>query len=430
MYQQFEKHIHLFNNKTIFLAVSGGVDSMVLSHLLSHFSIKHTLLHCNFQLRGQDSDLDEIFIKNYAKSNQLKVNTTKFKTKEYASQHKLTIQEAARNLRYNWFKTFLTQKKSILLTAHHLDDSIETFFINILRGTGLKGLTGIPNHENHIIRPLLDFNKKQIIDFAETQNIEFREDSSNDSDNYLRNKLRHHIIPEIKNLTQNLDAKMLTLFDDLKQTNQWIEQSIKEIKIALETNYQIDIIRLNDYPVFLWYKIFSKFGLNRKQNSELIKLINGKTGSIFKTKNYNILKNRTEIIVQKKNTNTEININIESENEVLVLNNQKFIVNQLKNEIKPDFTNNIAYLDFDKVSFPLQIRNWRKGDKINPFGMKGSKLISDVFVDKKINQFQKSNQLVILSKNQIIWMVDTVISNAFSIDPDTKFVLKIEHIKY
>ena len=430
MYSQFKEHIQHFKTKTIFLAISGGVDSMVLSHLLSHYSIKHTLLHCNFQLREQASDLDELFIKNYAKSNNIEVNTINFNTKDYATQHKLTIQEAARNLRYDWFKTFLTDEESVLLTAHHLDDSIETFFINLLRGTGLKGLTGIPNHENQIIRPLLSFTKTQIIDFAKTQNIQFREDSSNESDNYLRNKLRHHIIPEFKNLTQNIDNKMITLFEELKQSNHWIEKSIKNVKTELESNHKISITKLSNYPEFLWHKIFSNFGLSRKQNPELIKLANGKTGAILKIQDYNILKNRTEILVQKSQPDSEIDIKIETKNEILELRRQKFIVSQLKNDIKPNFKNSIAFLDYDKLTFPLQIRDWQKGDKIRPLGMHGNKLISDAFVDKKINKFQKESQLVILSKNQIIWMVDVMISNAFAIDNNTKSILKIEHIKY
>ena len=434
MYKAFEQYLKsntTLKNKILFLAISGGVDSMVLSHLLTHFNIPHTLLHCNFQLRGQESEEDEQFIIQYAKANQLPFETIKFDTKTYSQTNKLNTQEAARELRHNWFKSFLKTDQSYLLTAHHLDDSIETFFINLLRGTGLKGLTGISTNKNNIIRPLLGFKKSEIIDFANQNNIQFREDKSNASDNYLRNKLRHHIIPNLKELTGNFEGKMSTLFEDLSASSQFIDATFLDLKNQIKSNQRLNIEVLNTIPESLWHQLFSDFGLSRKHNSELIKLVYGNSGAIMTFNSYRFLKDRHQIIISnntKPKTNSKLSI---SKNDSIVkLGQSELKISTIPYSSTLDFKPNIAYLNADKLVFPLEIRTWQQGDKIQPLGMQGSKLISDVLTDKKINQFDKENQYVITSNQNIIWLVDLMISNAFAIDDKTKSILKIEHIKY
>ena len=400
---------------------------MVLSYLLQHSNIKHTLLHCNFNLRSQDSIDDEQFIIDYAIKNNIEYETISFNTKLESEKRKLNTQECARILRYDWFKTFLkTDNNSILLTAHHLDDSIETFFINTLRGTGLKGLSGIPNGKHKIYRPLLSFTKKEIKTFANTNSIQFREDISNQSDNYLRNKLRHHLIPEFKNLTENLETKMTTMFDELNQTQQFIEAYIENFKS--KNNFTIENIQT--VPEFMWHKLFSEFGVTRKNNGEIVKLINSQTGATFITVTHKLLKNRTEIIISDAKNTLKINQQIKADVESIEIYETRLTFEITSETKNINFCNTTAYLDFDKLNFPLQIRNWQQGDKIQPLGMKnGSKLISDVLINKKVNQFNKSKQLVITSNNTIVWLVDLMVSEQFALSKHTKKIFKINILK-
>ena len=248
---KFIKHFNQtidIKNVTVYLAISGGVDSMVLSKLLSILKIKHTLLHCNFNLRRHESDEDEAFLLDYANKNNIKLQVKHFDTSNIAKQQKLTIQECARNLRYDWFNTYLNEANSILLTAHHLDDSIETFFINILRGTGLKGISGIGSGKNKIFRPLLPFSKEEVKNYAIENQIAFREDSSNKSDNYLRNDLRHNFVPQFKSLTTSLNAKMASLFDELTETELFISSITQKYKTDLNINSKILIDQINELP--------------------------------------------------------------------------------------------------------------------------------------------------------------------------------------
>lgn len=416
-------------NSEVYLAISGGVDSVVLSTLLSKFKINHTLLHCNFKLRKEESNEDENFVIAHAKKHHLKCHIKSFDTKKIATELKLTTQECARKLRYDWFDTFLSQKKSILLTAHHLDDSIETFFINLLRGTGLKGLTGINNGQNNIYRPLLRFNKLEILAYARENEIAYREDSSNSSDAYLRNKLRHHFIPNLKSIGHGFDTKMSTLLNELKNTEDFIASFINPLKSKIESENQIEISDLEVIPKFMWYKLFVRFGLTRNHNEELIKLSRSITGSVFESKTHTLLNNRGTLIISKSIKHESINILIQSNQRKTILPGSELRINLINETETPKFSSNVAFLDADKIKWPLTIRNWAIGDKIIPFGFNQKKLVSKVLKDKKLNQFQKENQFVIESDSEIIWVVDLMISNPFSIQKTTKRIIKIEHIQ-
>ena len=433
MYKQFliefEK-LNIDKDVRIYLAISGGTDSMVLSHLLHYHGIEHTLLHCNFQLRGKESGEDELFVQNYAQINNIEFISTSFETKIIAKEENLSIQECARNLRYSWFSSFLKKEQSILLTAHHLDDSIETFFINLLRGTGIKGLTGIPNGKNKIFRPLLSFDKKEIKSFIEQNNIKYREDSSNSSDNYLRNNLRHHFIPEFKKLTTNFESKISTLFDELTETNNFIELFLAPFQTSLHSEGKISKTDLQKIPQFMWHRLFSTFGIIRKNNIELIKLVNSKNGSIFETRTHTLLNNRGFLFLSVKQSKSITNIKIDENLNDISISNHTFKFEIITNLKRIKFAKNVAFLDYDKIAFPLTLRHWQQGDRIQPLGMKGSKIISDILINNKLNRFEKELQTIFESNNKIIWLTDLVISNQFSIVDTTKKVLKIEHIQY
>jgi tRNA(Ile)-lysidine synthase len=434
MYKQFQiefDKLKINPDTTIYVAISGGVDSIVLSHLLTSIKRKHLLLHCNFNLRGEEANQDESFLKEYASDNNIEIKTTSFNTKLTAQEENLSIQECARNLRYNWFFTFVNNENSILMTAHHLDDSIETFFINILRGTGLKGISGIPNGKNKIYRPLLSFGKKDILDFATDNNILFREDSSNSSDNYLRNNLRHHFIPEFKKLTGDFEQKISTMFTELEETNNFIEDYLSPIKELMISENKILKSSLLKIPQFMWHRLFSILGLSRKHNSELIKLVNSSIGSEFKSTTHRLLNDRDYLIISKTdNINPDFSIIVNENLQDIVVFNHQFKFQKTLNLAFDKHEKNKAFLDLDKVSFPIIIRKWKNGDKIQPLGMIGKKLISDILINHKLNKFDKEAQTVIECGGKIVWLTDLVISNSFSITKNTKNVLKIEHIQY
>jgi tRNA(Ile)-lysidine synthase len=428
MYTKFQNQLNFNLDSKIYLAISGGIDSMVLSHLLHYFNIEHTLLHCNFNLRAEASNKDEQFIIDYAKSKHIKHHTISFDTKSESVLRKLNTQECARVLRYDWFNTFLAKDdNSILLTAHHLDDSIETFFINTLRGTGLTGLSGIANGKNKIYRPLLKFTKSEIIAFSDSENINFRADESNKSDNYLRNKLRHHIVPELKELSVNLTEKMDTMMTELNAIDLFISDFIHSFKS--EHNFNIE--KINTLPEFMWYKLFTDCGVSRKNNFEIIKLIKSHTGSTYKTATHTLLKDRTELFISKNEVLLPINLQVEVNTTVVEVYDGQLVFEQINDIDSIVFNNNSAYLDFETLAFPLTIRNWQQGDKIQPLGMKNrSKLISDVLINKKINNFKKEKQLVIQSNNKTVWLVDLMVSEKFALSKKTKIAFKISSIKY
>ena len=433
MYKTFKLEIEkigINSNTEIFLAISGGIDSMVLSDLLIQSGISHTLLHCNFKLRDTESDYDEEFIRQHAKKNKLDYHINCFDTNEKANELKLTTQECARKLRYDWFFTYLNNENSILLTAHHLDDSIETFLINLLRGTGLKGLTGINSGDRQIYRPLLPFSKVEIHEFALKNNIIYREDSSNLSNNYLRNKLRHQLIPNLKSLSENFDSKISTLFTELKETDVFIENYLAAQKLTLNKTKQIRISDLNHIPQFMWHRLFSEFGLSRIHRLELVKLTKSITGSIFNSSTHILLKDRENIIIKAASKIDDILILIKSVESNIKLKNSELKLNEIVKGQKRNFRSNCAYLDLDKISWPMTLRNYRNGDKMVPFGLKGNKLISKILKDKKLNKFQKERQYVIESNGKVIWLLDLVISNQFSITEETSRIIKIEHIQY
>jgi tRNA(Ile)-lysidine synthase len=421
---------HQLKTKTIYLAVSGGIDSMVLTSCLLQLKVKHTLLHCNFKLRGNESDTDEVFVKNYAKQNNINCVTTSFDTKSYCEKHHLTTQEGARELRYNWFSTFLDDSNSVLLTAHHLDDQIETFFINLLRGTGLKGLTGIPNSKNNIYRPLLTFFKQQIIDFATTNQIKFREDQSNQSDNYLRNRLRHHFIPVLKNETESLDTKMKTLFNELSEIDDFHSLLIREIKEQLDQNLSVNMSKIDKLPGFMLVKLFETYNLTRKKIPELRKLFNSKNNSILVTLTHTLLKNKDQIIIKLNDENNIIKpIGINELPARVIIDDGSIQFSLTTPKTNYNFETNNAHIDFEKVKMPLKIRVWEKGDRIQPLGMKNTKLVSDVLKDKKMTKFDKDNQMVIESNGEIIWLVNLMVSEKCKLSNHTKHVLFIEYFK-
>jgi len=417
----------------LYLAISGGKDSITLSHLLLKSNIQHTLLHCNFKLRGKESDEDEIFLSDYAKKNKLEFHVNHFDTNQIAADQKLTIQECARKLRYDWFRTFLDENEnSYLLTAHHLDDSIETFFINLFRGTGFRGLSGIPVFVNKIVRPLSDFTSDEIYQYLGANQIEYRKDSSNIENNYLRNKIRNTFLPSVLEMEPEFQSKMAILFDEMTQLKNLVENEVDKFKSTSEKSENNKLIyelnEIKNLQPFFREQVFRSTGIYRKNEPEFSKFLTAETGAQFYTDSHHFLIDRSNLVViPKANSHHDLFALIHSLPLTASCGNQTISFSK-----KSDFelvknNSTIQQLDSAEIILPLTIRKWQPSDKIQPLGMTGKKLISDILIDKKVDRFDKENCLVLFdAENKMLCLIGFVVDERFKITSNTKEIIEIK----
>lgn len=433
MLQKLQNHINntlpFLKGKKILLAVSGGIDSMVLVDLFSKLDFEIGIAHCNFQLRGEESNEDENFVNTQSEKYGIKHHIKHFKTNDYAKTHKLSIQQSARDLRYNWFNELLERESyDYLLTAHHLDDSLETFLINFTRGTGIEGLTGIPEVNGNIVRPLLIFSRDEIENYAKANKIEWREDSSNASDKYFRNKIRHHVVPILKELNPSLLESFENTIKNIYGTNTLVKDalntSFKEIatKKNNETYFDIEkLIQLENYKSYL-YEWLKPFGFSDWQS--IHELIHSQSGKQVFSESYRLLKDRNQLILSKTeiNNNEDFFLINEGENSIvkpinLSICNQSYISQS---------TNSCIFVDKEKLKFPLKIRKWLEGDYFYPSGMQGKKKVSKYFKDEKFSLIDKENTWLLCSNNEIIWIINHRADQRFLANNNTQQILKIE----
>lgn len=434
MLAKLQKHItHDFpflEQKKLFLAVSGGLDSMVLVHLFQQLDFEIAILHCNFQLRGLESFGDQNFIQNYAQENNIPIFITQFDTTAFAKDYKLSTQVAARELRYSWFYEQLEANNfDYLLTAHHADDTIETFLINLTRGTGLEGLTGIPKQNDKVIRPLLCFTRQEIEDYAKENKIEWREDSSNASDKYLRNKIRHHLIPILKELNPNFmdsfqntqnylqDAQMLVEDASIMVYQQVAKQ--EEEAIFFDLN---QLKKLPNYKSYL-YQWLNEFGFTAWD--DIYDLVDSQSGKQVFSAEFRLLKDRDFLILSPLHT-----IDEQEEYHIDSLQNQINIPLNLSFSKVTDISigsNTTIFVDEDTLQFPLVLRHWKEGDSFQPFGMNGkSKKVSKLFKDEKLSLIDKENVWLLCSGTEIVWIIGMRQDDRFRITNTTKNLLKIQ----
>ncbi len=416
------------------LAFSGGVDSVVLADLLHKAGYQIELAHCNFQLRGKEATDDTAFCKTYAESISVPFHVIYFDTKDYAAEHKLSIQMAARDLRYNWFKK-LKQEHSFdyILTAHHASDNVETLLVNLIRGTGIRGLQGIPEQQNFMVRPLLFATKDEIREYALKQKLTYREDSSNQEVKYKRNFIRHQIIPGLKILNPSIEETIHTSIQFFKQSSEIIAEyaQLKYDSICHEKNNQlfIDINLLNNEKqketlLFEWLYNKQFKTTQIEQLSEAL-LIENHTGKQFSTATHELVIDRKYIIVQpidKEIFPKEFIINSIDDIKHLPIKLQfeettKSEFSSNKNEITITYQDNL---------FPLTLRRWKNGDKFKPFGMDGFKKLSDFFKDHKLSLFEKENVWILENNEHIIWVVGYRMDDRCRILPGTTLVMKIK----
>lgn len=421
---KYIKEYSLFSKENkLLVAVSGGADSITLIHLLYNNSFTFDVAHCNFGLRGKESDKDENFVRKLAKKYGVQFYSKKFDAKIEFKNKKESIQMIARDLRYNWFeKTRRLIKADFILTAHQKDDDIETFFFNLIRGTGIRGLLGIPRINNRIIRPLLFSHKKDIVEYINLHALRFREDSSNKSKKYLRNKIRHNLIPVIMTINSGFTKTFIKekkIFEGFYQIFQEELEKVRETIIIKHNNY-IEIPlnklkKLNPLNIYL-YDLLLPFGFS--QTEEIISAISGESGKQFYSKTHRIVIDRETLIISpnisKQESSYTINKDCKNIKEPISL---EF---KVTNQIQITSSDNIANLDFDKLQFPLILRTWKKGDKFMPLGMNRNKKLSDFFIDNKISIIQKESIWILFSNNEVVWIIGHRIDNRFKISQETK----------
>lgn len=440
LFEKFKENITRLGliqpNEKVLLTVSGGIDSISLFNLFIETKIDFAVAHCNFQLRGAESDGDQQFVENLAAQHSIACYTIKFNTKEYAAENRISIQMAARDLRYNWFGKIASENGyNKIATAHNLNDVVETFFINLTRGTGLKGLTGIKPINGKIIRPLLFASRKEIEEYSREKEIRYREDSSNAETKYLRNAIRHKIIPEFEKLNPSflqsvIHASTITgeanlIFENYSET---IKNKLLQFKDGLT---YINIARLKEHKISpeFFFEIIREFGFSFDTVVKIIENLDSQPGLSFYSEKYQLIKDRKELII-KQLTPTE-------SKEYFIDRETNFIEIPINAEIlrfknSTDFTIQkdkcYAAFDLDKLTFPLKLRKWHEGDFFYPFGGNGRKKISDYFTDHKFNLFDKENTWLLVSGCDILWIVGHRTDNRYRISEKTKEIIQFKLI--
>jgi tRNA(Ile)-lysidine synthase len=423
--QQFisEKSLFIREEKLI-LGISGGADSVCLMHVFLELGYSFELAHCNFNLRGEESDADEYFVKDLAKEHQLKVHIKQFDTLVYAAENKISTQMAARDLRYAWFeKLRIKSNAKYLAIAHHANDDVETFFINLVRGSGLKGFLGIKEKNNAIVRPLLSVSRLEIEQYLKDRGLVFREDRSNASVKYLRNKIRHELIPLLAQMNPSIQQ---TVKDEMRILNgvaQIYASKVEEVRkdLTQEKNgiVQLEIsalLALNPLHSYL-YELLSAYGFYAVE--AISKALQGQSGKQFFSSTHQLVVDRENIFISLLNKENEVFEITEKTISLVYPLEINFKVMADKTII---YDNNIAQLDVEKLKFPLTLRKWKEGDKFMPLGMKKFKKLSDFFIDSKFSIIDKQEQWLLCSGVDIVWVLGCRIDERYKLESNTKKV--------
>ncbi|MER0442137.1 tRNA lysidine(34) synthetase TilS [Emticicia sp. W12TSBA100-4] len=448
-------------SEKVLLTVSGGKDSVTMFDLFCGANrgdgrLSFAVAHCNFQLRGRDSDEDQIFVENLCKENNVVFHTKTFDTKAYAKKNKISIEMAARTLRYEWFESLRQELNfDYIATAHHLNDSIETVLLNLTKGTGISGLKGISAKKGHIIRPVLFASRQAIDGYVAEKNLSWREDSSNASNDYQRNLIRNQVVPLLKKINPNLDetfARNLERFQSLEADFRKNLSHFKATVMREESGvFFLKIANIKYWQSANYYleELLKEFGFNYFQSKEIFNSLDGLSGKVFHSESFTLLKDREELVITApqqrlppqpsataaapigRELSLDINIH-----EIRDIKSFDFLDKKLSfsvlgiEEIDGKFERNssVLFADFDKITFPITLRQWHTGDWFIPLGMKGKKKISDFLIDKKISLNLKKNIFLLTSQNTVVWVVGQRADDRFKLMDTTKKVLKVEMI--
>ena len=442
MLEQFKAYINRYNliadGDKVILALSGGIDSMVLADLLLKTKVEFVAAHCNFHLRGEESDGDDWFVRKFAEKRGIQCFVKHFETEKYAAKYGISIEMAARDLRYAWFEQLRQQLGyDKIAVAHHADDQAETFFINLLRGAGLRGLKGMLPQNGVIIRPLLWASREQIRQYAVENQVIWREDHTNAENVYLRNKIRNQLLPAFDELKPEARQGLYKSLEHLASENELYRELLKEkLSQIVKRNDEVQSFptpnfQLSTFNFQLLFEWLRQYNFNTDQCRFIFEAMETGIGNNYYSSTHQLVIGRNELQLSelKGDANDEIQID---EGEWEVFSPIHLCLSKL--EKTPDFvidkSSDVAQLDFDKLKFPLTLRHWRHGDRFHPLGMKGSKLLSDFFVDQKFTEAQKQNVLLLLSaENEILWVVGHRIDDRFKVTSETKSVFRCDLVR-
>lgn len=423
----------LIDNDRILVGVSGGADSVVLLHILLKLGFECVVAHCNFHLRGDESMRDELFVEKLAEKYKLIYKKTDFDTVRFAKSNKISIEMAAREMRYAWFKKLAPENKcQTIATAHHTDDSIETLLLNMIRGTGLKGLTGIEPRNGDIVRPVLCCTRSEIEQYAQKNKLEYITDSTNLANEYSRNKIRNLILPMMADINPSVKQSLAENISRFRGSWKIYSEKIAEIEAHITFNKEnqtfvdIDKLKSQSDPKTILFEILQKYQFNSDVISNIFEALDKSSGKRYYSDTHRLLKDREHLIVDEIEPNNTLEFSIDESTKSISIpinlslnkkaRNEDFIISKKSDKI---------HIDADKIKFPLTLRKWKKGDSFHPFGMKESKKLSDFFINEKINRNQKENIWLLVSDNKIVWIIGLRMDERFRITEKTKNILEI-----
>ena len=401
----------------VLVALSGGADSVALLRVLHALGYQCECAHCNFHLRGEESNRDEAFVQQLCQKFDIPLHVTHFDTTDYAHTKRISIEMAARELRYQWFET-LRQSigAKVIAVAHHRDDSVETFLLNLIRGTGINGLKGIAPKNGYVVRPLLQESRENILDYLQHLNQEYVTDSTNLQDEYMRNKIRLNLLPLMKELNPSVSESIAATAERLADAaliyNKEREMAIQRVMKG-EKVISISALLDETAPSSLLFELLHPYGFNSSQIKDIYQSLFGQSGRRFHSSQWEVLRDRDSLILHSFSGEETDHVPPTLTYETV--------------DITPEFIilrdKHIACLDADKVTLPLTVRKWQAGDKFTPLGMKGKKNVSDYLTDRKFTLFQKGHQYVACQGDKIVWLIGERIDNAYRIDTDSKRAL-------
>lgn len=436
--EEFVKYISsnnlFFQKDKLLLAVSGGIDSVVLCELSKQAGYEFGIAHCNFQLRGEDSERDEKFVGELATKYGVDFHVIKFDTKEVAKERRMSTQEAARELRYEWFeRTRAENGYQFILTAHHADDNIETVLMNLFRGTGIKGIRGIEPKHGHVVRPLLFARRRDLENFLNENKLSFVQDYTNQQDDYTRNYFRNQLIPLIEKSFPGINENMIANISRFREIEQLYQQAIAihKKKLVEQKGNEIDlpVLKLKKTPALhsVLYEIVKEYGFTAHQLPDILNLLDSDSGKYVQSSSHRVIKNRQWLIVAPVQPEQAETVLIESAdtNVQCSMFNIQCSISATGNR-KPETGNYIACLDAEKIQFPLLLRKWKQGDYFYPLGMMKKKKLARFFIDQKLSKTDKENAWVIEMDKKIIWVAGYRIDERFKITDNTQKILRIE----
>ena len=434
-----EKQLFTLHDKVL-VALSGGADSVALLRVLLVLGYHCEAAHCNFHLRGEESDRDERFVNELCKGLGVTLHVTHFDTVAYASRHHVSIEMAAREMRYDWFEQLRKERgMAVIAVAHHRDDSVETLLLNLIRGTGIAGLTSMKPRNGFVVRPLLTVSRKDIESYLSEHGVSYVVDCTNLESVYIRNKIRLQVLPLLRSINPSVDHSIYSSILNLREVESVYKAAIHEQEqnvLEYKGEYiYIPVEKLKQLPspkAFL-FEFLTPYGFVSEQITEIISSCGGISGKVFLSRNYRIVKDREYLILEppeREEAGTVVE-KIESLEECGTLLHGNLSYRCLDNDETYCFSRDKSYacFDLDKLVFPLIIRRWETGDRFTPFGMKGSRKLSDYFRDRKYSLIDKANTLLLCSGNTIIWILGERAADGYRVTADTKRIIEFKYEK-